>query len=335
MRKKSNLIGQFVLTFLCHYSNLFAQEDDLKIIIPSIEENIKIDGIGNESVWDQTDWASNFWQWRPTDTLKAQKQTQFKMLRDNQNLYILIISQVDGTQFTTPNLKRDFSTFGTDYITLLFDTFNDGTNAFSFATNPIGLKSDGLISGGNQSYRTDRNYAWDTKWLVETQIQEDQYTAEIKIPFSSFFYDHANPYWRFNIYRNNTQGNEFSIWARTPQNQTIGNLGFMGKMVFETPLKKRRNPISLIPYLSGALQKDYVNPSQSSAYQVGGDAKIPIGNSLNLDLTLNPDFSQVEVDDQVVNLTRFEISLPEKRQFFTQNSDLFSDFGNVRDALPF
>ena len=122
---------------------------------------------------------------------------------------------------------------------------------------------------------------------------------------------------------------------KTPQNQLIGNLGFMGKMIFEKPLKKARNPISLIPYISGITQKDFLNQSSNLNTGIGGDAKIPIGNALNLDLTFNPDFSQVEADDQIVNLTRFAIALPEKRQFFTQNNDLFNDFGTVRDVVPF
>ena len=322
-----------LFTFFPYF--IIAQEKEKQIVVYSIEKDIKIDGKASEAIWKKANWANDFWQWRPSDSLKAEKQTQFKMLRDDQNLYILIISKTNGINFTTPNLKRDFNTYGADYITLLFDTFNDGTNAFSFATNPLGLKAEGLISGGNQNYRSDRNYAWDTKWTVETSIEEDQYTAEIKIPLSAFFYDNKNISWRFNLYRRNNQGNEHSIWIRTPQNQTVGNLGFMGKMIFEKLLKKARKPISIIPYLSGSSQKDFVNNTQENKLSVGGDAKIPIGNALNLDLTLNPDFSQVEVDDQVVNLTRFAISLPEKRQFFTQNDDLFKDFGAYGDVTPF
>ena len=91
----------------------------------------------------------------------------------------------------------------------------------------------------------------------------------------------------------------------------------------------------MIPYLISAAQNDFIYSTSKSNISLGGDAKIPIGNALNLDLTFNPDFSQVEVDDQVVNLTRFAISLPEKRQFFTQNDDLFKDFGENRDVIPF
>ena len=332
MRK---ILLNLLLIFSTLITSFVIGQEEKELFVNSIKGGIKIDGLSKEIQWEKAKWSSSFWMWRPTDTLQANKQTQFKMLRDDQNLYILIELTTNGNTFTTPSLKRDFEWYESDSVTLLFDTFNDATNAFSFATNPLGLKSDGLISGGNQNYRTDRNYAWDTKWTVETKIEEGKYTAEFKIPFSAFFYDNTQTSWRFNLFRRNFEGNETSSWAQTPQNQTIGNLAFMGKMIFEEPLKKAQNPISIIPYISAAKFEDFENNTSDFNLSVGGDAKIPIGNALNLDLTLNPDFSQVEVDDQVVNLTRFAISLPEKRQFFTQNDDLFKDFGANNDVAPF
>ena len=324
-----------MLTIFLFKSLFCFTQNEKEFIIKNIESDINIDGIGNEKEWDIAEWQSEFWLWRPNDSLKAEKQTRFKILKNQKNLYILVESLTDGINFTTPSLKRDFSSYGAEFITLLFDTFSDATNAFSFSTNPLGLKNEGLISGGNQEYRTDRNYTWDTKWFVESKVFEDRYSVEIQIPFASFFYNNRDSSWRFNIYRGNRQNNEYSVWVKTPQNQLIGNLGFMGKMIFEKPLKKARNPISLIPYISGITQKDFLNQSSNLNTGIGGDAKIPIGNALNLDLTFNPDFSQVEADDQIVNLTRFAIALPEKRQFFTQNNDLFNDFGTVRDVVPF
>ena len=329
------------IVFLAYFSliiipfKVISQVEEKEILVPSIEGEVIVDGIGNESDWDKADWANDFWMWRPTDTLLAKKQTRFKVIRDDKYLYLLVELSTNGTNFTTPSLKRDFSSYGQDYLHLLFDTFSDATNAFNFITNPLGIKADGLISGGNQDYRTSRNYSWDTKWNVQTKIKSDSYTAEFRIPFNSMFYDNKNSSWRFNIYRRNTQENEHSIWVKTPQNQQIGNLAFMGKMIFEKPLKKARNPISVIPYISGISFNDFINSNKNSNFSIGGDGKIPIGNSLNLDLTFNPDFSQVEVDDQIVNISRFEISLPEKRQFFTQNDDLFKDFGSNRDVIPF
>ena len=180
------ILRNSLLIFSILITSVVIGQEEKELIVNSIKGGINIDGLSNEIQWEKVKWSSSFWMWRPTDSIQANKQTRFKMLRDEKNLYILIEAAINGTNFTTPNLKRDFNTYGADYITLLFDTFNDATNAFSFATNPLGLKADGLISGGNQSYRSDRNYSWDTKWEVETKIEETYYTAEIKIPFSSF-----------------------------------------------------------------------------------------------------------------------------------------------------
>ena len=161
------------------------------------------------------------------------------------------------------------------------------------------------------------------------------YTSEIVIPLTSFKFKEGETKWRFNSYRFDNQSNETSTWANIPQNQNIFGLGFMGNMVFEQPLGKSRTPLALIPYVNGSALKDFEEGNTTNKVSVGGDAKISIGNSMNLDITVNPDFSQVEVDDQVTNLTRFEVSLPEKRQFFIDNNDLFGSFGDSRDANPF
>ena len=314
----------------------FAWSQDLFIDVKRTDETIIIDGKASESAWGEfMTTTSPFWQWRPTDSIRGKKQTSFKVLIDDRNLYILVKAETNGDNFTVPTLKRDFETFGADYLTFLFDTFNDATNAFSFAVNPYGAKADGLISSGNANYRTDRNYSWDTKWEAETTVNEGYYLAELKIPLSSLSYKTNATSWRFNLYRRNNQQNEHTTWAKIPQNLTIGNLAFMGELRFPEPLKESKTPLSIIPYINGITSKDFEENTSLNNALFGGDIKIPIGNALNVDLTFNPDFSQVEVDDQIVNLTRFEISLPEKRQFFTQNSDLFSDFGEQRDAIPF
>ncbi len=131
------------------------------------------------------------------------------------------------------------------------------------------------------------------------------------------------------------QSNEQSTWFPIPQNQLIYNLAFMGDMVFEKGLGKSRTPLALIPYVNGISTRDFDTDNSLNDFKVGADAKIAVGNSLNLDLTLNPDFSTVEVDNFITNLTRFEIALPERRQFFIDNNDLFGGFGGGRDANPF
>ncbi|MEC8832915.1 MAG: DUF5916 domain-containing protein, partial [Bacteroidota bacterium] len=161
------------------------------------------------------------------------------------------------------------------------------------------------------------------------------YTSEIAIPLTSFKFRQGETKWRFNAYRFDMQTNEQSTWVQIPQNQRIYNLAFMGDMIFEKPLGKSRTPLALIPYVNGLVAKDNEYNDSFETFNVGGDAKVSIGNGMNLDITVNPDFSNVEVDNVITNVTRFEVSLPEKRQFFIDNSDLFGSFGTESDYNPF
>ncbi len=305
-----------------------------EFLVKYIDQEIEIDGLLGELIWNEVGAAQDFWQHFPTDSLLSTEQTEIKFLYDDKYLYVGIKVYSVGENYIVPSLKRDFRARANDNITLLFDTFNDGSNAYYFGTNPYGVRREGLISGGGSDFRNFVT-SWDTKWIGETKIYDGFYISEMKIPLAAFKYRQGETKWRFNSYRFDTQTNEWSNWIRIPQNQNITSLAYMGDMIFEKPLGKSKTPFSLIPYSRIEFSKDFENNSSESTIKFGGDAKIPIGNSLNLDLTINPDFSQVEVDDQLVNLTRFELFLPEKRQFFIDNSDLFSDFGDAREANPF
>jgi hypothetical protein len=155
------------------------------------------------------------------------------------------------------------------------------------------------------------------------------------IPFKSVKFQEGAKKWRFQCYRFDNQSKTQSIWSRVPQNQILINLAFTGELEFEEPLKKSKTPIELIPYVNTISSRNFSDSKGVNSIAAGADAKIAIGNNLNLDVTFNPDFSNVEVDNVVTNITRFEVSLPEKRQFFIDNSDLFGSFGSSRDANPF
>ena len=312
----------------------FSQTTNKSVFVNYIEKPIILDANLNEKAWQNSKGASGFWQYFPLDSIQAKQQATIKFLFDDDNLYVGIKVNALANSFIIPSLRRDFSAGGSDNITLLFDTFNDGTNAFIFGTNPYGIKREMLLSGGGSELR-GFTMAWDTKWKCKTAIKEDHYIAEMIIPLSAFKYREGETKWRFNSYQFDTQDNERNTWVNIPQNQFIFNLAYMGEMIFEKPLGKSKTPVSIIPYINTITAKDFENDVSQTDLKFGGDAKFTIGNSLNLDLTINPDFSQVEVDQQVTNLTRFEISLPERRQFFIENSDLFADFGNNRDSNPF
>ena len=299
-----------------------------------ISDFIKLDGVLDEPIWAEAESAKDFWEYFPVDSILAREQTDIKMLYDDKNLYIGIKVNTKGKNYAIESLRRDFRAGNSDNITLLFDTFNDGNNAFLFGTNPYGVRREGLVSGGGLDLR-GFTISWDVKWRGESKIYDGYYTSEMVIPLTSFKFREGETKWRFNSYRFDTQSNENSTWVRIPQNQNIFGLTFMGDMVFEKPLGKSRTPFAVIPYINYLNARDFENESSINNFKVGGDAKVSIGNSLNLDITLNPDFSQVEVDNQITNLTRFEIGLPERRQFFIDNIDLFADFGDSRDSNPF
>jgi len=321
----------FYIAFFMSLHLSFAQQKE--VTVKWIEEEIKLDGALDEGVWSSAQVATEFWQHFPTDTLLSSSQTEIKMLFDEKYLYVGIKVYMQGDDYVVPSLKRDYSARGNDNITMMFDTYRDGNNAFMFGTNPEGVQREALISGGGNE-RKDFRSTWDVKWENISKIYDGYYIAEMKIPLASFKFRDQETKWRFTSYRFDTQSNQWSTWANTPQNQIVMNLAFMGTMIFEKPLNKVKTQFALIPYVSGNVSQEFDPSSTGTDFSVGGDAKIPLGNSLNLDLTFNPDFSQVEVDELVINLTRFEAFLPEKRQFFIDNADLFSDFGNG-GANPF
>jgi len=321
----------FYIAFFMSLHLSFAQQKE--VTVKWIEEEIKLDGALDEGVWSSAQVATEFWQHFPTDTLLSSSQTEIKMLFDEKYLYVGIKVFMQGGDYVVPSLKRDYSARGNDNITMMFDTYRDGNNAFMFGTNPEGVQREALISGGGNE-RKDFRSTWDVKWENISKIYDGYYIAEMKIPLASFKFRDQETKWRFTSYRFDTQSNQWSTWANTPQNQIVMNLAFMGTMIFEKPLNKVKTQFALIPYVSGNVSQEFDPSSTGTDFSVGGDAKIPLGNSLNLDLTFNPDFSQVEVDELVINLTRFEAFLPEKRQFFIDNADLFSDFGNG-GANPF
>lgn len=324
-----------VSAVLLFFTTISAQKERKTFVVKEITETIIADGRLDEPIWEMAgNGATEFWEYFPLDSIQAKKQSTIKILYDNKNLYVGIKAYSSGKNYATQSLQRDFRGSGSDSFSLVFDTFNDGTNAFLFGINPFGVRREALIANGGTS-DDDFNLAWDMKWKGDAKIYDDYFTAEMVIPLTSFKFEEGVTKWRFNSYRIETQSNERSSWTRIPQNQQIYNLAFMGDMVFEKPLGKSRTPLALIPYVNGIAARDFENRDNLNNIKVGADAKISVGNSLNLDLTLNPDFSTVEVDNFITNLTRFEIALPERRQFFIDNNDLFASFGNGFDFSPF
>ncbi|KAA2216408.1 DUF5916 domain-containing protein [Maribacter flavus] len=323
-----------IVALLLTGASLYAQTPEKSFTVKYTNEKILLDGILDEPVWTFAQSAGEFQQYFPSDDVPAQYQTDIRMLTDDTTLYIGMTVHTPGSNYVIPSLERDFRAGGNDNISLVFDTFNDGTNAFLFGINPYGVRREVLISGGGQDL-SGFTTSWDVKWKAETKIYDNYYTAEMAIPLTSLKFAEGETKWRFQSYRFDMQSNERSNWYVIPQNQSVINLAFMGDMYFEKPLGKSRTPLALIPYVNLLSDKDFNSDVSNTTLKVGGDAKIAIGNGMNLDVTVNPDFSNVEVDAIITNLTRFEVSLPERRQFFIDNNDLFGDFGSRRHSNAF
>ncbi|MDX5339876.1 MAG: carbohydrate binding family 9 domain-containing protein [Cyclobacteriaceae bacterium] len=301
-----------------------------------VKEPIQLDGILDEPFWQESEgWNGDFMQYFPSDTSKANVKTRVKMGFDENNLYIAAVMENNGPRkYVSTSLRRDFRGEQNDGISFVFDTFNDKTNAFQFGVNPYGVQREALLANGG-SRSEDLNLAWDNKWFAEAKILETHWQVEVIIPLSTIRFSEGSQNWNVNFYRIDSHLGERSTWAPIPRNFPIISTAFLQKLIFEEPLKKNSANISLIPYTAARTSKNFLEGTQESLTpSFGGDAKVGIGPAMNLDLTFNPDFSQVEVDQQVTNLDRFEIFFPERRQFFLENGDLFESFGHPR-ARPF
>ncbi len=325
-----------VLCFLISFQSFAQTSIESNAFAYKLKEPITLDGNLDEEIWTNPEgWNGNFTQYFPSDTSESMVQTRVKIAFDDQNLYVAAVMENLGPRkYVSTSLRRDFRGEQNDAIVLVFDTFNDKTNAFSFGINPYGVQREGLISnGGNRG--SDFSLAWDNKWYSEAKIFENHWQAEMVIPLSTIRFNDGAQNWNANFYRIDSEYGERSSWTPIPRNFPIISTAFSRKLIFEEPIEKNSANISLIPYAAGGTARNFLEETEEPfTPSFGGDAKIGIGPALNLDLTFNPDFSQVEVDQQVTNLDRFEIFFPERRQFFLENADLFDSFGQQR-SRPF
>ena len=327
MRIKGTVI--VFLYFLASYS--FAQSAEQSgILVKKISNPETIDGILNEPFWKSIRPAKSFYQHFPSDNTKAKDDTEVLFAFDKNNLYIGIRCFSRGNNFITPSLRRDYEDNASDNFSIILDTYQDQTNAFVFGVNPHGVKREGLIINGGNEFK-DFSLVWDNKWEAKTVIADAYWMAEIKIPFSTLRFDPKKDEWNFNCFRTNTIVKEQTSFIRVPRNQPIFNLAFHAKLKFETYLPKSTHSISIIPYSSVSfLNENSRDKKVKLRTRNGVDARMALTPSLNLNLTINPDFSQVEVDHQRTNLSRFEVNFAEQRQFFLEDQDLFGNFGSSK-----
>jgi hypothetical protein len=291
-------------------------------------DRISLDGQLNEETWQKAEIATGFYVNYPVDTIAAEFQTEARVTFDDLFFYVSFVCYDDKMPDIVQSLRRDFDFDTNDNMGICLGPYNDAINGFYFVVSPLGVQLEGTISGGGNGDESF-NDTWDNKWFSKVVKYEDRWIAELAIPFKSFRYKSEVNEWNITFLRNDLKRNRVSSWIATPVQFIPASFAYSGKLVWEDHPPHHTTNISLIPYIAGGASQDHetVPASSDSDFQAGLDAKVGITSSLNLDLTINPDFSQVEVDQQVINLTRFEFQFPERRQFFLENSDLFETIG--------
>ncbi len=289
-------------------------------------EEIKVDGILDEAIWKSQNIASDFYQKTPYFDTIADPRTEVRFTYDDNYLYMAAIC-FQEEPVVIQSLKRD-EFWSNDGIALTIDPLNTRTNAFLFGVTAAGAQWDAQYAA-NSGINSD----WSNKWYAEVNISDGYWTAEMAIPLKILRYDPTKTEWGLNIVRGIQALNEFHNWTAVPESFWPPNPAFAGTMEWDNPPAKSKGNYNLIPYVTGSINTDQ---GQTPTYKAnaGLDARFALTSTINADVTLNPDFSQIEVDEQVTNLTRFSIFLPEKRTFFLENSDVFSNFG-VGSVRPF
>ena len=330
-----NVILGFLLCIFCVFSleaqNITEYQKHFELHITPTNATIKIDGVLDEPVWSAAGLAKDFHKKYPNDIGEAQSKTEVRFTYDDKNIYFGF-KVYDSGAAISQSLKRDIGHDGGDGVGIMLDPLNQKTNGFFFVVSALNVQSEDQL---NNSFQDKPSWSWDTKWFSATKDYGTYWIAEIAIPLKSLRFDPAQKHWGINFLRIDAKHNEYSPWTRVPTNFKSYDLGYTGVLHFPASPPKNSSNIILQPYITGNANEDKENGQKTQAAGTTGfDAKVAVNSSLNLDLTVNPDFSQVDVDQQVTNLTRFNIFLPEKRTFFLENSDLFSDFG-IPPIRPF
>jgi hypothetical protein len=310
-------------------SRLYSQPSEKKEISPIFtNEMVVLDGKALENVWAQAQIADGFRLNYPSDLALATATTTVKLCYDQEHLYLYAECHAPSQKRYVRTLQRDFYHGENDGISLVIDPLLDNTNGFLFTVSARGSQSEAIIYNGNWT-----EYHWDNSWQSEVWEGPGYWAVEMRIPFRSLRFKGNAGQWGVNFVRVDIGANEISSWNPCPREFDAIGLNFTGLLTWPQPPNQSKSYISLIPYSLGGMQRIMPGPGSYQA-NAGMDAKLALSTSLNLDLSTNPDFSQAEADEQQINLGRFSLYFPERRNFFIENNDLFANFG-FRQIRPF
>src|SRR6267142_2037500 len=290
-----------------------------------VSDPIKIDGLLDESSWSLAQPATEFLQERPGEGAPATERTEVRVLFDDKNVYFGIRAfESDASQINARDLVRDSNFPNDDKIEILLDTYHDRRNAFRFAVNPLGTQQDALVTDEGR----DINVSWDGSWVSEGRIDATGYVVEIAIPLTTLRFTEGIESWGLNISRIIRRKNEETLWTSWQRAFGLERISQAGELAGVDEIRRRRLR-EIKPYAS-AEWREGIPLVAARGFDAGVRAhvgievaKLGITPSLTAEFTVNPDFGQAEVDSQIVNLTRFSVFFPEKRDFFLENSGIF------------
>jgi hypothetical protein len=284
-----------------------------------VTEAPTIDGLLDEGMWLNATPLRGFVQAEPFEGLPGSENTEVRLLYDDEAIYVgVTLHDRDPSQIVTTETRRDADLEDMDSFQMIFDTFHDRQNGFVFGTNVAGVQYDAQVR--DQGEQEDN---WDGSWEVRTSMSPTGWIAEFKIPLRTLRYGPAPQTWGVNFHRNIQRTRERTYWAPLERIYELSRLTSAGELR-GLELGTPRN-FKILPYVVGSADRSFLPGSDTNLDgDVGGDAKFGLTPSLNLDLTYNTDFAQVEVDTEQINLTRFNLRFPEKRPFFLENSGLFT-----------
>jgi Domain of unknown function (DUF5916)/Carbohydrate family 9 binding domain-like len=294
-----------------------------------VTEKITLDGTLQEPDWKLVAPATGFVQYRPNTGEPAQEQTEARFLYDEDNLYVGIICfDSDAAHMVVNGLKEDYQWNETDTVGVIIDSLHDRRSGFYFQANPAGARRDQQISNDSQASQD-----WDGVWDVKVTRNNEGWIAEFMIPFKTLrFSSSPTQEWGLNLSRRLLRLNEESHWSPIPVRYNTNRMSQAGVLRGLENIDQGRN-LKVKPFVTGGITQ--VRPADGSMqtvqtltrlkdYDGGVDLKYSLRPSLTLDATYHTDFAQVEVDQQQVNLTRFNLFFPEKRDFFLENSNTFN-----------
>ena len=286
------------------------------------DEEIVIDGVLEEASWETASPAGDFIQFEPSPGAPATEPTELYFLYDDNNLYVAAICfQADPRSIVATELQKDFGTTDNDGIAFILDTLHDLRSGFVFGTNPAGARFDSQTANDGGVINRD----WDGVWDVQVRVHDDRWIAEFMVPFKTVrFTRESSQEWGLNIRRRVRAKNEDSHWSPLPRPFNATRASMAGTLRGLEGIRQGRN-LKVKPFaIAGFRQvREGAELPTDDDYDGGVDLKYGLTPSLTLDVTYRTDFAQVEVDQQQVNLTRFNLFFPEKREFFIENSGVF------------